>query len=75
MARGQNAASSPEEIRLTWFKVHLLLYGIVVAALALVNLFWLTGELWFVLFMVGWGAPIAGHCAWAMGFFRRGIRD
>ncbi len=41
------------------------------AGLAAVNLFWLTGEPWFMVFMVGWGAPLAGHCAFAMGLFDR----
>ena len=40
---------------------------IVTASLAAVNLFWLTGEPWFMVFMVGWGAPLAGHCAFGPG--------
>ncbi len=61
----------PFEARLKWFRIHLLGYGMVSAGLAAVNLFWLTGEPWFVVFLVGWGAPLAGHCAFAMGLFDR----
>jgi hypothetical protein len=63
--------SQAGETRLKWFRMHLLGYGVVTASLAAVNLFWLTGEPWFMVFMVGWGAPLAGHCAFAMGLFGR----
>ena len=58
--------------RIKWLRRHLLAYLVVSAALVAINLFWLTGEPWFVLFMVGWGAPLAVHTAYVMGLFDRG---
>ncbi len=66
---GKAALSPASGSRLEGFRIHLLLYGIVVAVLALINLFWLTGGPWFVVFMVAWMAPLAAHCAYAMGLF------
>lgn len=55
--------------RLKEFGLHLGTYFLVMAVAATVN-FWMTPDrLWFVLPMVGWGAPLALHAAWAMGLF------
>jgi len=49
--------------------LHFAGYIIIVSALFAVNFFWLTGEPWFVLPMVGWGSVLALHVAWVMGLF------
>ena len=57
------------ETRLKWFKIHLAGYAVVVALLAVVNVLAMPDRPWFVILMVGWGAPLAIHCAFAMGLF------
>lgn len=54
------------------FKRHLLAYVAVSVLLAAVNLLTAPERPWFLLFLVGWGAPLALHCAYAMGLFGRG---
>lgn len=55
--------------RLQGFKLHLLAYFLVVAALAAINLLATPETIWFVWPMVGWGTVLAIHTAWAMGLF------
>ena len=55
--------------RLRGFKLHLLAYFVVVAALAAVNLLMTPATTWFVWPMVGWGPVLAIHTAWVMGLF------
>ena len=59
------------ERRLRSFQLHLAGYVIVVLILFLVNALAMPGNWWFVLFMVGWGAPLAIHAAHAMGLWGR----
>jgi len=53
------------------FQLHLIGYGVVSAMLMLLNWLASPGQWWFPVFVVGWGAPLAVHCAWAMGLFDR----
>lgn len=56
--------------RLRGFAVHLAGYFVLMVVLVALN-FWLApGRAWFVLPMVGWGAVLAVHAAYAMGLFR-----
>jgi len=54
------------------FALHLAAYFAIVAILVPLNLFVIApGTPWFLLPMVGWGAVLAVHCAFAMGLFDR----
>jgi hypothetical protein len=54
------------------FALHLALYFLLMAILVPVNLLWIARATpWFLLPMVGWGAVLAVHCAFAMGLFDR----
>ncbi|MDJ0948153.1 MAG: 2TM domain-containing protein [Alphaproteobacteria bacterium] len=55
--------------RMRGFRLHLAGYVIIALCLALVNYLAMPGAWWFVLFVVGWGAPLAIHAAYAMGLF------
>jgi len=56
--------------RLRGFALHLAGYFAAMIVLMAVN-FWFTPErAWFLLPMVGWGAVLAVHAAYAMGLFR-----
>jgi hypothetical protein len=56
------------------FKVHLAAYIGLAVVLVVVNLI-LSGTVsWALLFVVGWGAPLAVHCAYAMNLFGGGGR-
>ena len=67
--------------RLRGFGYHLLGYFAVMAILVPINFIVTPGEPWFVLPMVGWGAALGLHAAYAMNLFRglfggrRGGRD
>lgn len=53
--------------RLKLFGAHLLIYGLVAALSVLIDALAGEGLRWSVLIVVGWGAPLAIHAAWAMG--------
>ncbi len=54
------------------FAVHIAVYFALMAILVPLNLFVIApGTPWFLLPMVGWGAVLAVHCAFAMGLFDR----
>ena len=53
--------------RLRVFGFHLMGYMVVMTVLIPVNLFTMPENPWFVFPLVGWGAPLAIHVAWAMG--------
>ena len=53
--------------RLKWFLIHLLIFGVVMIGVVVINIFMNTQKPWFVLPLVGWGAPLAIHAAFAMG--------
>jgi uncharacterized membrane protein YdbT with pleckstrin-like domain len=57
------------QARLRGFKLHLLAYFAVVAALIVINLLFTPATIWFVWPMVGWGPVLAIHTAWVMGLF------
>ena len=61
--------SSRAAARLRGFKLHLLAYFAVVAALVVINLLRTPDTIWFVWPMVGWGPVLAVHTAWVMGLF------
>lgn len=54
--------------RLRVFGFHLMGYMVVMTVLIPVNLFTMPENPWFVFPLVAWGAPLAIHVAWAMGF-------
>jgi 2TM domain len=61
--------------RLRGFAWHLVGYVVLMAPLVAFNLIAMPDRPWFVLPLVGWGAPLALHAAFAMGLFdafRRG---
>ncbi len=55
--------------RLKGFGIHLALYFVIMAVLLTVNYIYWPDNPWFVLPMVGWGAVLALHAAYAMGLF------
>jgi uncharacterized membrane protein len=55
--------------RLRGFGYHLVGYFVVMIVLVAVNFALTPGRPWFVLPMVGWGAVLAIHAAYAMGLF------
>ena len=54
--------------RLRWFGIHLLVYFAAMAVLVGINFSLVAAEPWFVLPLVAWGAPLAIHAAYVMGF-------
>lgn len=57
--------------RLRGFLNHLIGYFLVMIVLVPVNALVSPGTPWFLLPMVLWGAPLALHAAYAMGWFDR----
>jgi hypothetical protein len=57
--------------RLRAFRLHLLCYAVVAAALVALNLALDPARVWFVWPMVGWGGILAIHAAYVMGLFDR----
>ncbi len=55
--------------RLRGFKLHLLAYAAVIVALLAIHVVVQPERPWFVLILVGWGAPLAINCAYVMGLF------
>jgi len=53
------------------FLNHLIAYFAVMVVLVPVNAVLDPGRAWFVLPLVGWGAPLAVHAAYAMGLIGR----
>lgn len=51
------------------FIIHLMIYFAAMAVLPLINFIFAPDNLWFLFPLVGWGAPLALHAAWAMGIF------
>ncbi len=58
-----------DQARQRGLALHFAGYIIIVSGLFAINFFWLKGEPWFVLPMVGWGSVLALHVAWVMGLF------
>ncbi len=61
--------STPAASRLRGFKKHLAIYVAVTILALAANLILDPETPWFAAIMVGWGAPLAVHCAYAMGLF------
>ena len=61
--------------RLHGFQIHVLVFALAAVGLALVLLLLGGGWHWIVLLIVAWGAPLAIHCAYAMGLFGRNRDD
>ena len=55
--------------RLRGFKLHLRAYAAAMVVLVVVHVIVQPEQPWFVVLLVGWGAPLAVHCAWVMGWF------
>lgn len=58
-----------ERRRLRVFAIHLVLYFVAAAGLFAANLAFTPGHPWIFLPVVGWGAVLAVHAAYAMGLF------
>lgn len=68
----RNSSHNPANLHLRGFRIHLLTYFAVMAALVVVNLATGPTNPWFVWPMVGWGGVLAIHAAYAMGLFGGG---
>lgn len=55
--------------RLRGFRTHILIYFAIMVVLVAINYLTTPETPWFLLPMVGWGAVLALHAAWAMGLF------
>ncbi len=65
---GDDEAARRARRRLDGFLYHLIAYVLAMMLFVVANL--LTSEYpWFLLPLVGWGAPLALHAAYAMGLF------
>jgi hypothetical protein len=64
-------AAPGDRRRLRGFLNHLIGYFLVLVVLVPVNFALDPERPWFVAFMVGWGAPLAVHAAYAMGLLGR----
>lgn len=56
------------------FKIHLAAYFGLAVVLVVANLIISGSVSWALLFVVGWGAPLAVHCAYVMNLFGGGGR-
>ena len=61
-----NEAVDRARRRLRGFIIHLMVYFAAMLLLVPLNMA-LSDRPWFLLPLVGWGAPLALHAAWAMG--------
>ena len=66
--RAEDGAGRIARRRLREFIIHLMVYFAAMLLLVPINLA-LTDSPWFLLPLVGWGAPLALHAAWAMGLW------
>jgi hypothetical protein len=53
--------------RLHGFIIHLMIYFAVMTVMLPVNFILAPDNLWSLFPLIGWGAPLALHAAWAMG--------
>ena len=71
-APSDEARAARARRRRNGFALHVAGFFLVVAIIVPLNLFLVApGTPWFLLPMVGWGAVLAIHCAFAMGLFDR----
>lgn len=72
MSGGGDERGERARRRRNGFAIHIAVYFALIAILVPLNLFLIApGTPWFLLPMVGWGAVLAVHCAFAMGLFER----
>ena len=72
MTAAESERAARAKRRQAGFALHLAAYFVLMAILVPLNLFLVAPETpWFLLPMVGWGAVLAVHCAFAMGLFDR----
>ena len=63
-------ADSGARRRLRGFIIHLMIYFAVMMVLLPANFIFAADTMWSLFPLVGWGAPLALHAAWAMGLLR-----
>ncbi len=68
MNHADDAGTRRSRHRLRGFASHLIGYFAVAAMLMVLNLVATPGEQWFVVPVIGWGAVLAIHAAYVMGF-------
>lgn len=71
-AGGDGLSDAEKRRRLRGFLNHLIAYFAVMVVIVPVNALLLPGSPWFLLPLVGWGAPLAVHVAYVMGWWGRG---
>jgi hypothetical protein len=67
-----DAAARRGRARVRGFLNHLIGYFAVMIVLVPLNVATTPDYPWFLFPLVGWGAPLALHAAWAMGLLDRG---
>lgn len=65
----ETGAADRDRRRLRGFLNHLIVFFAVMIVLVPVNFILTPDRPWFVFPLVGWGAPLALHAAYAMGLF------
>lgn len=63
----QDQATERARRRLRGFIIHLMVYFAAMAVLLPLNFIFAPGHPWSLFPLVGWGAPLGLHAAWAMG--------
>ena len=66
---GGSAEAAAARRRLAGFAGHLAAYFIACAVFVVVSIVFTPGQTWIFLPVVGWGAALALHAAYAMGLF------
>ena len=62
-----NVTTQRARRRFQGFIIHLMIYFAAMAVLLPINFIFAPDNLWSLFPLVGWGAPLALHAAWAMG--------
>ena len=70
-----NATPSDAMVRLRGFAMHLGVYFVVAIILVIINVMMAPGDWWSAFPIVLWGAPLALHTAYVMGFFKGSRKD
>lgn len=55
--------------RMRGFRLHVILFMAALLVMIAANFVLMPSYPWWILFAVGWGAPLAVHCAYAMELF------
>lgn len=72
--RSAHSRRARTSVRRRWFLNHLIAYFGVMVLLVPINFLASPDTPWFLLPLVGWGAPLALHAGFVMGLFDRGDR-